>query len=235
MLLQVVVALVALAVVQCVPSGSSVYRNISFGSSDYSQYFEKQFSYDQHTPAGQDKRFHMGPPLAVSIFAGDKTFDKGSGTFPRSEISGKEGVILAANTRYVIDWNVNIAKYDSRYMFCFMQAFQGGANSGPNVMLRWEEGAYALWNINGGTSHVRMSGNVQQDLNTWVHWTVDLSIGSSNGHVIVSRNGAVVGKLSGKTGTNDASFLKLGIYTQHVNNVYNMTTLLSDLTVVEYR
>ena len=89
-------------------------------------------------------------------------------------------------------------------------------------MLRWELGSYVMMNINGGTTRVPMSGNVQQDLNTWVRWTVDLSIGSSNGHVIVSRNGQVVGKTSGKTGTDDPSHLKLGIYTQHVNEVCNM-------------
>lgn len=207
---------------------STVY-DISFQDDEYKSKFTLDYSYDQHNTEGENRHFQVqgspdgsGNALRMAIFSGDKSFESSSDTFPRTELSGSRNRAVSDGVAYSVQWDVYISQYQDPYMFCFAQVF----GNGPNVMLRWEQGQYQIWS--GGHKAV-LAGSVHEDLNQWVTWRMDFKLERDGGYVNVFRRGQSLGQITGDTASGTNSYWKQGIYTQHVNEVKDMTMFVRNL------
>ncbi len=154
--------------------------------------------------------------LEINLYQGDKPFESGSSTEPRTELRGLAKVLDNLAYTYSFDqYLVDLPTFD----YCWCQVFGG---NGPNIMLRWRSGSFQLMAIQGDHGSVKFEGNPQDDVGKWVNWKIEFLLSTQNGYAKVYRNNILLATLNGNnTGAND-SYIKNGIYAQQMkpsNNV----------------
>jgi hypothetical protein len=220
-------------------SQASASLDVSFADTSYKDTFEEQYSYDQHNPTGEAKHFSVQSclnrtALRIAIYDGDKSHTKSSDTFPRSELAQDDKGYFKSGTAYTVQWDMGIHDYDvsKGYMFAFAQIFGQGGSGDSNVFLRWESGKYFLWCRDCSTNKWTIPGNIKDDIGVYRTWKIEFKMSKgSDGYIKVYKNGSLQAHMSGKTTNDDASHLKLGIYTQHVDKVVLTKACVSNLHV----
>eukprot|EP00930_Biecheleria_cincta_P102587 TRINITY_DN94354_c0_g1_i1.p1 TRINITY_DN94354_c0_g1~~TRINITY_DN94354_c0_g1_i1.p1 ORF type:complete len:255 (-),score=47.66 TRINITY_DN94354_c0_g1_i1:108-872(-) len=208
-------------------------QNINFDSNSDLGHFTLDYDYSQHSsgPSGHFDIVTEDGAKALKMFLGkdDKTFSKGSDTYPRTELADHE-VKFQLNEEYSIKWDLKFDKINDDYQFCFLQIF---GNSGPNIFLSWQAHQYHIWVDQH--DHVTFPGSALDDRGRFMTWEVVFKLGG-DGYIKVYKDGSHVGNFNGWTGGDDAPYHpKFGIYTQHEDKVYDTQLFIRNLVITEHK
>eukprot|EP01126_Amoeba_proteus_P004662 TRINITY_DN11546_c0_g1_i1.p1 TRINITY_DN11546_c0_g1~~TRINITY_DN11546_c0_g1_i1.p1 ORF type:complete len:229 (+),score=27.72 TRINITY_DN11546_c0_g1_i1:81-767(+) len=203
----------------------------SYTDYSYKDRFEEQYSWVDHNPEGELAHFKVVEfsgknVLNVSLYYGDKPFEKDSPTLPRTELR-ETRYKIPNDVDLQVEWDWYLPYVPEGFWFCFMQLFM---DTEPNIMLRWELDNYLLYTAAG---HAVLSGNIHDDVGKWRTWRVafNLSSDSRKGYVSVYKSNVHIGTFKGRTAIPGilSSYFKQGIYTQHGDHAQDINTYLSNL------
>lgn len=155
--------------------------------------------------------------LEMNIYEGDKPFESGSSTEPRTELRGLAKVLDNLVYTYSFD---QFLVTEPTFDYCWCQVFGG---NGPNLMLRWRSGSFQLCSLQGDKSILKFPGKPADDVGNWINWKLEFLLSNKGGYTKVYRNNELVIETTpgNNSGEND-SYIKNGIYSQQMkpsNNV----------------
>ena len=187
----------------CTPASSTlIYANdlTSIPTHDFSI----QYSYDK-PPLDPSYISANASGLTLSLYPTDKPHAVTSNTLARTELLYHK--YLLENTTYSYSIDQYIEKYDATYQFCFMQLF--GA-SGPNILLRWRNGAYELVTRGG---NLRAPSTYVPVVGSWRNWRLIFNL---NNFIHVYLDGNLIISYTGASSAGGSFRPKFGIYSQVV-------------------
>lgn len=184
---------------------------------------DKQKGFDMYNPNPDYFKFSQPNGLEINLYEGDKPFESGSPTEPRSELRSTK--VILANTAYTLSFDrflVDLPTFD----FGFCQVF---GDSGPNLILRWRSGNYELLQIQGEHSNTKFPGNPSDDVGKWTNYRIDFSM-AVKGYVRLYRNNILISSFDGDNcGDCTTFYLKIGTYAQQMKPSNNVKIYLKNL------
>jgi len=212
--------------------------SLNFTNTDYKKYFNEQYSYDQHDPAGEAKHFSLGTKgslsaLKITVLAGDKSFEENSTTDPRSELRETATPLVLGN-EFLFEWSIYLDENTTwGSISAFIHQFFGAGDGGPAMDLDTttsDQYAYAhVTNCSSDTkTTLHLSTSVatpKGDIGKWVNWAVMYkSSDKSDGYVHVYRGtSSTCSEVFTYTGPSqgcgsNSGYFKMGVY-RHTANV----------------
>ncbi len=165
--------------------------------------------------------------LKACIYQGDKPFQSGNSTSPRTEMRNLSSI--KDNVAYTLSFDRFLAN-EPKFDFCWFQIF---GSSGPNLIFRWRSGTYQVLSDAGDHFTTNFPGTPADEVGVWVNWTCKFYLDKKAGWLQLYRNGVMVAEYSGANNAGGGnSYLKSsGIYAQQMNPANDVVTYTRNLVL----